>query len=493
MSDIQHLTEMIRAGTAAISIVTHEETYALECLCTAAFNNRKGVLIWSAGCGFRDGILDKSPVTDTDNAISALRYILLQNQKIVYVMLDLSAHIKDNVVMRLLRDTIQHCHSTGANLTMIDAEDRWPAVISSHVTSYDLSLPDEKELVEIVRNSLKSAHKARPIRIEISQQGMDAIIRNLRGLTRRQVKDLVLSTIGDNRVLNDDDVVNILAGKRKMLRVDGLLTYVEAPLTLDEIGGMENLKRWLNTRKGAFSKEARSFGLEAPKGVLMLGVQGAGKSLCAKAVATAWQQPLLRLDPGRLYNSYVGESERNLRLALRQVEMMSPAVLWVDEIEKAFASAASRSTDGGLSQRMFGTLLTWMQEHADPVFVVATANDIAALPPELLRKGRFDEIFFIGLPQHDARRQIFEIHLRRRNRNPEAFDLEKLIECSDGYSGAEIEQSIVSAMHEAFGNGDVTSDHIIYALQNSPPLSVTMKERIAELYRWAQGRCVSAD
>jgi SpoVK/Ycf46/Vps4 family AAA+-type ATPase len=228
--------------------------------------------------------------------------------------------------------------------------------------------------------------------------------------------------------------------------------------------------------------------------VLLLGVQGAGKSLSAKAIATAWKRPLLRLDPGALYDRYVGESERRLRESLKQAEAMAPIVLWIDEIEKGFASASHQSNDGGLSQRMFGALLTWMQEHNAPVFLVATANNIDALPPELLRKGRFDEIFFVDLPSAPARRTIFQIHLTKRKRDSNLFDLDRLASASDGYSGAEIEQAIVSAMHGAFASGaQLNSDHILAALRESPPLSVTMRERIADLRAWADGRCVPAD
>jgi SpoVK/Ycf46/Vps4 family AAA+-type ATPase len=257
---------------------------------------------------------------------------------------------------------------------------------------------------------------------------------------------------------------------------------------------MRRLKEWLRQRQDAFTSEAEKFGLTAPRGVLVLGVQGAGKSLCAKAIATAWQQPLLRLDPSSLYASYIGESERNLRDALQQTEMMSPVVLWIDEIEKGFASAASRSSDGGLSQRMFGTLLTWLQEHEAPVFVIATANDIEALPPELLRKGRFDEIFFVDLPKAGVRKEIFAIHLKKHNRQPDEFDLDRLAGVSDGYSGAEIEQAVISALHEAYSKKkNLTTDGIVSAVKNSPPLSVTMREKVEALLEWSQGRCVPAD
>ena len=240
--------------------------------------------------------------------------------------------------------------------------------------------------------------------------------------------------------------------------------------------------------------EAARFGIETPRGVLMLGVQGAGKSLCAKAIATAWQRPLLRMEAGALYDKYIGESERRLRMLLRQAEMMAPIVLWIDEIEKAFASAASRSTDGGLSQRMFGALLTWMQEHTEPVFLVATANDIEALPPELLRKGRFDEIFFVDLPLRNTRRDIFAIHLRKRKRDPNRFDLEKLADASDGFSGAEIEQAIIAGLHKAFAKDrELDTVLLLEAVASSPPLAVTMAERIDALRQWAVGRCVPAE
>ena len=226
----------------------------------------------------------------------------------------------------------------------------------------------------------------------------------------------------------------------------------------------------------------------------MLGVQGAGKSLCAKAIATAWQRPLLRMDTGALYDRFIGESERRLRMSLRQAERMAPIILWIDEIEKAFASAASRNIDGGLSQRMFGTLLTWMQEHQEPVFLVATANDIEALPPELLRKGRFDEIFFVDLPGKEVRGNIFAIHLKKRNREPEIFDLDQLAAASEGFSGAEIEQAVVSALHNAYAiSREIDTAMILEAVKTSPPLSVTMAERVNSLRTWAKGRCVPAE
>jgi SpoVK/Ycf46/Vps4 family AAA+-type ATPase len=320
------------------------------------------------------------------------------------------------------------------------------------------------------------------------------MVRNLRGLTRRQAEQIIIDIVADDQRLDSDDVNTIMAHKRRRLHHDGVLEYVEAPVDLSEIGGLKSLKNWLEQRKHSLSDEADKFGLSAPRGVLLLGVQGAGKSLSDKAIASAWQRPLLRLDPGALYDRFIGESERRLRSALHQAEMMSPIVLWIDEIEKGFASAASRSVDGGLSQRMFGSLLTWMQEHAAPVFLIATANDIEALPPELLRKGRFDEIFFVDLPTMDVREVIFAIHLKKRGRDPKQFDLATLAAASEGFSGAEIEQAVIASLHAAFAEkADITTERICKVLANSPPLSVTMAERIDSLRHWAKGRCVPAD
>jgi SpoVK/Ycf46/Vps4 family AAA+-type ATPase len=357
-----------------------------------------------------------------------------------------------------------------------------------------LSLPGADEVEEIVRQTVRELHNERAIEIQLRKEDLQAIVQNLQGLPRRQVRQAVIEAIVNDRKLDASDVKEIIAFKKRSLRGLGVLEPVETVATLDEIGGMANLKAWLSQRSGALSDEAKEFGIEPPRGLLMLGVQGAGKSLSAKAVATAWKRPLMRMDVGALFDRYIGESERRLRDALRQAEMMAPVILWVDEIEKAFASAASHSIDGGLSKRMFGAMLTWMQEHTRPVFLIATANDVSALPPELLRKGRFDEIFFIDLPSAAARQQILEIHLRKRQRDPELVDVPALVKACDGYSGAEIEAAIKASLYDAFAkNSLLSTEMIIAAMKRSPPLSVTMAEKITSLREWAEGRCVPAE
>ncbi len=497
MDDFEHFEQLIKSGYCCVSIATHEERYALHIVRNAAKNLERDMWIWSVAEGVRNGLglLEDGPgIADTDKPDAGLTNLAASRPGSICVTFDVAEYLRNAKTLRIMRDIIDRFDENDSTLVLIDSKDKLPEVIKSYVRPFEISFPDQKELKDIIRATLLQFHRKKPIEIGISNKGLDTIVRNLRGLTRRQAERIIIDTVAKDSRFDDNDINIVIASKRRMVQRGGLLEYIRTPLDLSEIGGMRRLKKWLENRKNAFTSDAEKFGLKAPKGVLMLGVQGAGKSLCAKAIATAWQQPLLRLDPGALYNSYIGESERNLRQALLQTEMMSPVILWIDEIEKAFASAASQSTDGGLSKRMFGTLLTWMQEHEAPVFVVATANDIEALPPELLRKGRFDEIFFVNLPDPETRSQIFAIHLKKRQRNPQKFDLDALAKASVGYSGAEIEQAVISALHEAYADkADLDTNRILSALRTSPPLSVTMAESVQELLAWAEGRCVPAD
>jgi len=495
MNDTERFKQLVEGGDSCISIVTYEERCALDTIRHTALDLKRSLWVWSVGGGVKEGFLADSPyIADTETPTAGLHYLAETEQDSICIVLDLAEHLKASSVLRALRDLIDRFEQLGNTLVMLDCNDKLPEVVKSYTKLFEISFPSKQELIEIVRKTLLRFHRKTPIEIGITKKGLDTIVRNLRGLTRRQAERVITDTLIEDRRFDDNDINRVIASKRGMIQRGGLLEFVETPLYLSEIGGMRRLKKWLNQRKGAFSSEAREFGLESPRGVLMLGVQGAGKSLCAKAIATAWHQPLLRLDPGSLYASFIGESERNLRDALRQTEMMSPVVLWIDEIEKAFASAASRSADGGLSQRMFGSLLTWMQEHQAPVFVVATANDIGALPPELLRKGRFDEIFFVDLPSQKVRREIFTIHLQKRNRDAGKFDMGALARASAGYSGSEIEQAVISALHEAYSEkAGLSTERILSVLRNSPPISVTLAERVQSLRDWAQDRCVPAD
>jgi SpoVK/Ycf46/Vps4 family AAA+-type ATPase len=290
--------------------------------------------------------------------------------------------------------------------------------------------------------------------------------------------------------LCEKDVPVILSEKEQIIRKSGMLEYYRATEAFENIGGMEDLKEWLRKRKMAFSEEAKKFGLPSPKGVLLIGVQGCGKSLCAKALASLWRVPLLKLDMGKVFDSLVGSSEQNVRQAIKVAESVAPTILWVDEVEKAFAGTQSSTfSDAGTTSRVFGTFITWLQEKTAPVFVVATANNISQLPPELLRKGRFDDIFFIDLPDADERLEIFKIHIAKRGRNTTKFDLKKLAMTSEGFSGAEIEEAVIAALYDVFAKGeDLNTEAILNSLSSTVPLSKTMEEDINKLRKWAKER-----
>jgi hypothetical protein len=494
-TDQQRLEHLLRAEHPCVSITTYEEDEALSLVRDAVQELGLDLLIWSVSQGLRDGMIADGPsITGTEHPAAALVAIEQMPRRVTVAMLDLAEHLKDERTMRCLREAIGAVAKTGGHIILIDHSTNAPAAVRAVATTFELSLPDGPALEQIVRETLKRRNEVCRLAVEISKRDLQTVVRNLRGLTRRQARQIVLDTVCEDRRFDVSDVNMVLAQKRRQLQGIGLLDFVEAPTSIDEIGGLRRMKFWLEQRREALNDEAKAFGITPPRGVLMLGVQGAGKSLAAKAVATAWQRPLLRMDVGALYDKFIGESERRLRDALHQAEMMAPIILWIDEIEKAFASAASQSSDGGLSKRMFGTLLTWMQEHDAPVFLIATANDIEALPPELLRKGRFDEIFFVDLPDAEARQMIFAIHLKKRGRDPKQFDLAKLAQVSEGHSGAEIEQAIKAALYGAFAHKqELTDQHLIDAINTSPPLSVTMAERIEDLRNWATGRCVPAD
>ena len=494
MNDRQRFVKLLRARHPCISIVTSEEGHARNVVVGAALDLARPVLTWSVVTGICAGEFEgeHQPRKETMAPVAALRAFALETQAKVLIMLDLGDHIGGEGVPRALREAVEVCRRTGGALVLVDHQERLPDAIAANVARFAPSLPDEAELAAIAKEALRRLKADERIAIDITHAQFAALVRNLRGLTRVQAEQVIRDVaIADDRI--DGSVVQgVMVLKRRVMHTRGLLDAIEVPVSLDEIAGMARLKRWLALRGRAL--DGATPGLEPPRGLLLLGVPGAGKSLCAKAIATAWQRPLLRLDAGVLYDRWVGESERRLRDALQQAEAMAPVVLWIDEIEKAFASASSSASDGGLSQRMFGSFLTWLQERKAPVFLVATANDIEALPPELLRKGRFDEVFFVDLPTPAARRGILRIHLAKRGRDPAAFDLDALVAASDGHSGAEIEQAIIAALYEAQAAGEALADaHLRTTFQAAIPLAVTMGERIAALRAWAAQRCVSAE
>jgi SpoVK/Ycf46/Vps4 family AAA+-type ATPase len=491
---LAQLKLLIQAGNPLISIVSHDEEGVTEGVHWVAESLGLPFFEWTVTTGMMQTMPSRADIgVKPGKANPALDYIVDNNGKReIYFLKDLGPHCKDHYVQRQLREIyLKH----KVSVILLDLEPL-PEAIHRLAVSVEMPLPTSDELERVIRETFKDIRDAsyEEITSAVSKKDIEQMAQTLRGLTKAEAGRVISAAIFDDNALTPSDLPRVVEYKRNLLKSAGCLEAIGVNVAVDEIGGLENLKRWLAKRRGASSARAREYGLDAPRGILLLGVQGCGKSLCAKVVAADWQIPLLRMDPGVLYQKYIGESENRLREALAQAEAMSPVVLWIDEIEKAFASAASTSSDGGLSQRMFGTLLSWMQDHRCPIFIVATANDIEALPPELMRKGRFDEVFFVDLPNAEARRTILEIHLRRRNRDPRRFALDMIAAATEGFSGAELEQLIVSAMYSAFPKSEELTDaHLLAEKATTKPLSVLMRERICELREWAKDRCVPAD
>jgi len=487
---------LIQAGNPIISMETADEPRATRVVGEVAKQLRLPLSQWSV----TEGLIPLPPeatktLVEPGKPAAALQYVKQSGYPVIYCFKDLGAHCKDPQVVRHLRDLYFSSDTRLWSLILVDSVPLPPEVRRLTVP-YDVGWPDEEELTAVVRNTFQEAQRRslREIESKLTKRELDQLVQTLRGLTADEAARVVTGAIYYDNVLDSSDLPKIVDAKRARLGTTGCLESIVADVAPDEIGGLKNLKHWLNQRSAGFTTRAREFGLDPPRGILLLGVQGCGKSLCAKVVASAWRMPLLRMDPGVLYQKFIGESEARLREALHQAESMAPAVLWIDEIEKAFASATSDSADGGLSQRMFGTLLSWMQDHRHPIFLIATANNIAQLPPELMRKGRFDEIFFLDLPAAKEREAIFVIHLKKRRREPCNFDMARLVAAADGFTGSEIEQAVISGLYVAFADkAECGTEHILAAIQATQPLAVVMRERVQQLRSWAAGRCVPAD
>ena len=486
------IKRILAGRPACMTITTGEEAEALNLISAATIERGLPMLRWSVVRGITSGIMDErsEPIAEENAVASALGSFMQTTGQNVFVCCDLLDHLDNPVLLRAVRELIQHCREQRSTLILIDYRSDWPAAIRQAARPVEIPLPNDKELYRLATETVRQLKDERAITVQISRESFQKLTQALRGLTRSQAQQVILEVALADEELTKSDIAEVVAAKQQLLTRDGLLQQVPVDGGLDGIGGFSNLKAWLAERQ-ELPKH-----ITAARGMLLLGVPGAGKSLCARAVAGAWQRPLLRLDAGNLYDRYIGESERRLRDALQQVEALAPVVLWIDEIEKGFAGAASHSNDGGLSQRMFGTLLTWMQEHRSDVFMVATANDIAALPPELLRKGRFDEIFFVDLPNAITREHIWQIHLKKHDIDFAEYDLTPIIAASAGYSGAEIAAAVQAARisaHAQDGQKTVTIDLIQNHLHTSPPLAVTMQEQVTALRQWAQGRAVPVD
>ena len=435
---------------------------------------------------------ERIPFHATDQPLILLKHLAGLTVEGIFLLKDFSQHLSSPEVSRQFKELGESFSQKRSTLVLTGGSVDLPSDILHLAVHYDLKLPGEGELRGMLRELFRSLRKQKPYTLDLGPDDLEHLVSALRGLTLKQARRMVAYCVWEDARLDSDDIEKILARKGKAIREQGLLEYYPAEANNYELGGFGSLRAWLARAKVGFSKEARGLNLDPPKGILLVGVQGCGKSLAAKHVARDWGLPLLRLEMSRMYDKFIGESEKNFRRAIQQAESMAPVVLWIDEIEKGLSAPKSSEADGGLSARLMGTFLTWLQEKNSDVFVVSTANNVSALPAELLRKGRFDEVFFVDLPNHEERKAILRIHLQLRQQDPGRFDLDRLAERLDGYSGAEIEQLIVSALYQSLhGKTALTTETIETEGSSTIPLSVSRREEVSALREWARDRFVN--
>lgn len=494
MQDINDLVLTLRSGIPLIVLETHDEVRALEVLTKVAMKIRKGLMGWSITKGLDIiGFAETSErKDDPEDPIALLKAIKQHKLPSIFVLCDFHPYMEGNPeIVRHLKDIALAQEKLGHILVFLSHSLELPAEIKRYSAQFKLALPGDSQLAAIVREEIREWMKDNTgTRPNLNGDILKRLIANLKGTTSQDARRLIRSAIRDDGAITPGDIDSVNEAKYQLLDMDGLLSFEYDTRKMADVGGVENLKRWLQDRHEPFIRQDLPKNIDRPRGILLCGVQGSGKSLAAKAVAGAWQLPLLRLDMATLYNKYIGETEKNLRTCLEQAELMAPCVLWVDEIEKALAVSHN---DDATSQRVLGHLLTWLSERQASVFLVATANHVSGLPAELLRKGRFDEVFFVDLPEARIREDIFSIHLQSREYNPEHFDITTLGSRSDGFSGAEIEQAIVSAIHVALARRtELDTELILEEIDNTLPLSVTMADKIQALRRWAAERTIRA-
>jgi len=500
MSFAAELETLIRARYPILYLVTSEEARVLALVGDIAKKRQKKVFEWSYSTGIvPSGTSIQSQKTrnaPSKDPLNALDQVIDLVEPAIFVFKDFHPFLSRNnfAIIRRLKEIALHLKNSYKTILLVSPLLEIPAELEKEITVLNFPLPTKEDLGQQLDLIVQDVQELKQVQIELDPVGRERLLQAALGLTMSEAENVFAKIIVKDGRLSGDDVAEVFAEKQQIIRKSGLLEYYETQETFANVGGMPILKDWLTKRAIAFTTEAHSFGLPSPKGILMLGVQGCGKSLCAKAVASQWRLPLLRFDMGRMFGSLVGSSEENVRRAIAVAESVAPTILWVDEIDKAFAgSRGSGATDGGTTARVFGTFLTWLSEKTAPVFVVATANDISELPPELLRKGRLDEIFFVDLPSPEERRDIFRIHLAKRGRDADSFDLDVLVDASKDFSGAEIEQAVISALFEAFYKKvELNTDHLLEELRQTVPLSKTMSEQLHRLRSWADGRARNA-
>jgi hypothetical protein len=442
-----------------------------------------------------DGQGAASSIYKTREPVQALANMESMTLEAVFILKDFHRHMDDPVVVRRLRDVGQKFSANRRTVVITAPEIAVPSELTTLVEYFNLPLPDRDRMRDIVRETFARLSKTYTLELQLDAAGVDAVAANLRGLTEEEAERATCQALVARYALCQETVTDVLEAKKQLLRHSGMLEFIGACDNMGSVGGLENLKHWLGQRRGAWEDSAREFGLEPPHGVIILGVQGCGKSLCARAVAGEWKLPLVKFDTAAVYDKYIGETEKRIRKVFQVAEGLAPCVLWIDELEKVFAGSGpdSASADAGVSSRLLASFLSWMQDRKAAVFVAATCNNVTVLPPELIRKGRFDELFFVDLPNQAERKQIFSIQLAKRKRNPTEFDLERVAEAAMGYSGAEIDAAVQTGLYAAFPEKkSLTTQSLLDALTQTVPLSTTRAEEIEALRDWARTRAVWA-
>jgi len=490
LNDIELL---VRSRYGLIYLDTPEEDRANGLLAHIA--DRLGVpfFTWTRSQGLSRA--DHGMVYESPDPTKAIQHVLGARQNAVYHFRSFAHLLASNdLLLSLVRDATRSMEQLKGVIVLTGEGIELPGAIKELAAHVTLPGPSDGEFRDLLGSIIEDISRAQHVTVELSREETTSLVKHLSGLTLMEAGKILTKAIIEDGALSSDDIVHVIDAKRKVVEREGLLEYYPARGNMTSVADLVTLKAWLAKRKAVVKEPERAeqFGLTFPRGVLLLGVPGCGKSLSAKAVASEWDLPLLKLDPSNLYNKYIGESESNFKRAMRAAERMAPVVLWIDELEKAFASGGGE--DGGVSQRILGSFLSWMQERRGDVFVVATANDIQALPPEFLRKGRFDEIFFVDLPDRVTREEIFQIHLDGRGHDARGFDLVTLATQTEGFSGSEIEEVVVSALYTAFSNATaLDTAAVAHEVTVTKPLSITMAEKIQAMREWASGRAVRAN
>lgn len=490
MNFITEIDLYLRAKATLIAVITPEEERVTEDLNTLCRNTGRECVAWDLANGF-SMVYGKNLPSGGRDPLNVLEQIEKADPEkaTLYILHDFHECWDNPTIKRKLRTLSRQLKFTRKSILVTAPVSDIPDELSNECVVIDYPLPNMEQLEEVL-NKLRLTPG---VTLKLSESGKEKLLQAALGLTSSQAQRVFARAIVNNGCLTEEDIDFVAREKKLLIREIEALEYTDTPNeTADSVGGLGELKNWLSLREKAFSHEAREYGLPAPKGIALIGIPGTGKSLTAKMISSLWHLPLLRLDVGALFGSLVGESEERVRRALSVVETVSPCILWIDELEKALSHGG---LDSGTSTRVFGSILTWMQEKTKPVFVVATANDVSALPPELLRRGRFDEIFFLDLPTESERREIFSVHIMKRLRLPEAYDLDALAKASRGFVGSEIEQAVIDAMYAGFNDGmrEFTTEDILATLRHQVPLSVSQRENIEKLRNWLlEGRAQSA-